>query len=751
MNEWLTAEEIASAKLPDTPGTKKGVLLLAARENWNDTSSARQRVGRGGGAEYHFTLLPTLAQVDYTRRHMVVQLPVPTKQEKQAPDASMTARAQNERDARLAVVQAFEKFSRGLQLGYATRVQVFTDRYNTGMIEVADFVREAVPQLSKRSLARWQATKRDGKINALGHDPAKARKGSGVVETANNGMLRSFILGLIAHQPFLSAYRVRDLCRSEFGDFIMTVSKGVETAIPMPPVRTFQHALKQLKEVHKVELTKLTNPDLYRSTLAPSGVGTLRHIKEPNQLWQIDASPVDALCVDGRHSIYACIDIATRRMIFQLSRTPRASAVALLIRKAILAWGAPAAIKTDNGSDFKARDTQRLFASLDIEAQVSHAYSPQEKGHIERGIGTFQHDVGPLLPGFVGHSVADRKAIESRKSFAQRLGESDADTFGVKLTAAQLAAHIDEWALVAYQHRVHAGLEAGTPFKAALAASATIRRVDERALDLLLMPVAGGDGRRTVTKFGVRIDHYHYMTPNVLPGINVFVRQDPADLGRAFVFAEDGAEFLCEAICPELRGIDPQAYVREQKALQKEIVEERSKPIRDEARRIAKGPALIERVLDVAKRDAPNVIELPKREEVHTTPQITAAIEAMGERLYPSRQLTTREEAERLRMIDEMRAEDERRLQASVDAQLQARLDEIEAARTAHVPAETNVVALPEVPKQRYRRAVLFRQQVEAGTCRAEDAHWLGSYEQSAEFRAYRLLHEDHGEDWLNA
>ncbi|TIU39707.1 MAG: hypothetical protein E5W31_07295, partial [Mesorhizobium sp.] len=63
------------------------------------------------------------------------------------------------------------------------------------------------------------------------------------------------------------------------------VSKGVERVVPMPSVRTFQYTIKQLKKNHKVELLKLTNPDAYRSIYAPAGVGMLRHITEPNQMW----------------------------------------------------------------------------------------------------------------------------------------------------------------------------------------------------------------------------------------------------------------------------------------------------------------------------------------------------------------------------------------------------------------------------------------------------------------------------------
>ncbi|MEO0917402.1 MAG: DNA-binding domain-containing protein [Pseudomonadota bacterium] len=61
--EWWSAAEIAAARLPDMPTTKRRVNDLAARQLWSeDAARARRRAGRGGGWEYHWTLLPSRAQ-----------------------------------------------------------------------------------------------------------------------------------------------------------------------------------------------------------------------------------------------------------------------------------------------------------------------------------------------------------------------------------------------------------------------------------------------------------------------------------------------------------------------------------------------------------------------------------------------------------------------------------------------------------------------------------------------------------------
>lgn len=718
MKEWLTAGEIAAAQLPELPTTKMGMKMLAEREGWNEHPAyCRKRQGRGGGLEYHYRLMPTLAQIEFAQRHLVVTMPEAADQLLGADKAAairtcLSERGQLERDARLAIVNAFERFSKGLRLTFRARIHLFATKYQHGAIQVDDWVRARVPSFSARTLIRWHSARRDGSTSRLAVDRGQARKGTGTLEAANDGEVQTFILALIAHQPFLAAHHIRDQVEARFGATLTVRGRPVA----LPPVRTFQRAVAALKRDHKVALTKATNPDRYRSTMAPAGTGTYRWVTHPNALWMIDASPVDVLCTDGRWSMYGCIDVATRRFVITISRTPRAAAVALLIRKAIMAWGVPQTIKTDNGSDFVARDTRRLFASLGIEADVSAAYSPEQKGHIERAIRTFQHDVGPQLPGFIGHSVEDRKAIEARKSFAQRLGESEADTFCVSLTSSALMGYVDQWLELVYQHRPHAGLKGVSPFQAAAASAQPIRTVDERALDLLLMPVAGKDGRRTTTKFGVRIDGFHYTTPTILPGTDVFVRMDPADAGRAFCFAADGAEFLGEALCAELRGLHPATLQQATRETHAKIIDSHLAGARAEIRNLGKRP-LIEAALKVAAGKVPNVIPLPRREERHSTPEIEAAIDAIAgapEMPAPSDEL------------------------ALFHAQ------QVAAEAESPVAANVRPLRITETPHQRFARALDVEERLTAGKPVEErELGWLEAYRTGVEYRSMRESWEE--------
>ncbi|EAU40193.1 Transposase and inactivated derivative [Fulvimarina pelagi HTCC2506] len=752
MKEWLTAREIAAESLPQLPQTERAVQLLAEREDWVDHPAfARRRTGRGGGMEYHLRLLPTLALVAYKRRHLQIgqvddRNHVEAETATRAP--SLSARASEERDARLAIVNAFDRFRKSCRLNNQASIHLFVQRFNGGELQIEDWVRDRISRLSGRSLERWRKQKRDSGATQ-GFDRGANRKGKGVLDTANGGAVRITILALLADNLHFSAEHIRDVVESEYGRTLIVASKGSEKTVPLPPIRTFQHYLKGLRSSERVTLLRVQNPDKFRSHAAPRGTGALSHIREPNQLWQIDASPTDALCKDGRNHIYMCEDIATRRKIMHVSKTPRASAVALMMRKAILAWGVPDLVKTDNGSDFVAKEIKRLFESLGIGIELSAAYTPQQKGHVERAIRTFQHDCATMLPGFVGHNVSDRSAIEARRSFAERLGTSDQEAFAVELTRDELQGEIDRWVRT-QEHRTHGTLGI-SPHQAAQRSTRPVRHVDERALDVLLMTVASGGGLRTVTARGIRIDGSYYMTPSILPGTAILARMDSDDLGLVYAFAPNGHDFLGVGICPALSGVDPAAAARALKAMQNEITAEGAAAIKAEIRRIKKGGAYHERILGVREARIPeNVVALPKRSETHSTPQIEAAraaFDEMANRLAKRPSDPKLVEAQR-RLVERMEAAEEAALLGKGEERTRAREAEIEADRIAHLP--TSVRALPESAKAKYVRMVGIRRRIEAGeVVDPQDAILLGRYETTSEFKGQQKVHEAFGDEYL--
>ncbi|WP_264047533.1 DDE-type integrase/transposase/recombinase [Methylobacterium flocculans] len=732
MKLWLTAAEIAELSLPGLPATKRNVNAFAEVSGWNRRDGLwRPRKGVGGGLEYHLDLLPPDARRAYVARLMPDAVPEAVAEAADAEPAATHMRddAAEARDARLAILAAAERIYTSAKLPRENADLLTVADYTAGRLALPPWVRAKVPTLTLRSLKRWRAAARDGRTAALAVDRGAARRGLGVLDTAEDGQVRVYALALIARQPHLSADHVREMLRTRFGDTLTVIRSGGEVkTVPLPPIRTVQDALRRWKDTEKVALTAITNPDAYKSRFKLAGNNTASNVTRLNEVWQIDASPMDALCVDGRHSVYLAIDVWSRRVVVYVSKTPRAEAVGLLLRRAILAWGVPETVKTDNGSDFTAKASQRLLASLGIEHTLSPAFTPEDKPFVERVVGTFQRDLGPLLPGFIGHSVADRKVIEARRAFSARLGDQDnAKAFCVELTGMDLQGYCDAWAENRYQHRPHAGLRdrpglrIHTPYGAASAYTGSIRRIgDVRALDLLLAPVAGKDGVRTVGKQGITIERSFYHAPQVMPDTQVFVRMDPADMGRAYLFALDGGEYLGEALCPEILGIDPAEAVALAKAARKALIDERTAEVRREAKAI-KPRDFADTILGRVPPAASKVVAFPRPSDAHSTPQLTAAGDVFAE---PKAAPTV--------------------LQAA-DAALQA---EIEADLGGSAPA-TNVQPLRRVdtPQFRFRRALDLRERLGRGeVIETADALWLGGYEAGPEFKSQNALYADFGE-----
>lgn len=68
--EWFSAAELAALSLPMMPTSKVAVLDMARRQEWQRPDWKdrrwRDRQGRGGGVEFHITVLPHVAQIKLT-------------------------------------------------------------------------------------------------------------------------------------------------------------------------------------------------------------------------------------------------------------------------------------------------------------------------------------------------------------------------------------------------------------------------------------------------------------------------------------------------------------------------------------------------------------------------------------------------------------------------------------------------------------------------------------------------------------
>jgi transposase InsO family protein len=734
VKKWLSGSDLAGLKLAGLPTSKSGLYSLIERQGWNhDPARSRQRTGRGGsGFEYRVAALPELARLDYAKR----QLNAAAKGARGAcaqmasADATLDGRAGEERDARLQLVATCDRFRVISQMSVTAADDLFVRLYNRGEIDVSQWVKDCVSKISMRSMARWRAAARKQETDALAHDPAKARKGTGVLDRALDGQLRATALAMLAANPHFTAKHVRTYLKDTYGDALqVTTSDGVVREVPMPPLRTVQATVARWREEHRAELLKLSDPDGFRSSMQYAlRVGA--QANHPNALWQIDASPCDVMTLDGgkngnpgRANLYACIDVYTRRTVFLVSNTPTAAALGLLIRKALLAWGVPDVIKSDNGSDFTAKFIERLLDNLGVEHDLCTPFQPQQKGMVERVFRTLQHDLMVTLPGFIGHNVGDRSVIESRKAFAQRLGEAPDALAGAALTNLELAERIDAWTRDDYEQRPHGGLRDRTPFEVAASHRGAVRRIeDEAALMMLLAPVPGQDGMRTVTKTGIRINHADYYSTDCMPGDRVFCRMDPADAGQIYLFSEDGLTFLGEAVSPELSGHNPQELIARVKAAQKDFIAEGTGPLRKEARRI-KPTDIADAMAREAAADAGKLVSFPKPKTPHSTDALRAA--ATVERRHEPSALPEDVAANHKKLVQRFE------LTGSIE------------------PVKVKPIR-EDSANERFRKALrLEARMAEGNQVKPDDALWLGRYQTGSEYRAMKKMVADFGEQML--
>lgn len=524
--------------------------------------------------------------------------------------AGLTGKAKARMDAKLEIITLLGAYAEVRNLGRMASLHAFVAAYNAGQIEVSADIAVAVQEhigdkISAVSVRRWQRQLKEQGAAALAGAYGN-RKGAGVLD-ADPEVNRAAI-GLLADKPHISgALLHRALC-TRF------------KAAAIPGVSSVRSWLANWKRENASDFMALTNPDAWKNRYLSAFGSMDEQIRAPNQLWMLDSTPADVLLDDGRYSILGVIDVFTRRVLLLVAKTSTAEAVGQLMRRAILEWGVPDAVKLDNGRDYTSVRFNRLLASLHIEPRFSMPFAGWEKAFIERAFKTFSHGLLEMLPGYVGHNVAEAQAIRARLSFSERLLEKN-KVDEIRLTAAELQYFCDRWCDL-YGQTAHKGLDGITPFDKAAASRSVVRRIDDvRALDLLL-----GEGvDRTVGKKGLRIEGRYYVAPELgtVIGEPVNVRMDDVDLGRAVVYHHE--TFLCIAECPEVTGISRQAVAAHARRRQLESTQAAKKMMRAAARKAG----LRETIDDLLTESARTALPSPDMPNVvHMTPALEAAGEA---------------------------------------------------------------------------------------------------------------------------
>lgn len=602
MKTHYSCAELAALRLEGFPTTKKGWYGLVDRDEW----SFRDVPGKGGKSGVKREYLPPDTLLKKIRTQEKIFAPASAEQKamqmvtrvlrSMAEDDEAAAEARRQRgetqlrllagglsDHEALSLKAHCEISDGWQiwfkkaqpLGRSASWTPYANAYNMAEIPVSKAVREAFPRVSPRSVQRWVTEhERNNLVALIDHRNGSDKKNKTLFSAAP--LLAAYAKKMLLERPGIST---EQLCK-----LLGTASKDAvsgESLFTAPSYhQTWRFQTRWIEENHDLYM-QATNPDAFKNSVMLAFGSYSADVTALNQRWEMDATPADWLLLDTdgkkrRYTVSVIIDVWSRRALVLVSRTPKTTTHCLALREALLLWGVPAQIVTDNGQDYQSDHFKRVLASLGIEHKTTNPFSPEEKPHVERFIGTLNHSILELLPNFAGHSVAERKAIEARKSFAERLAKKGelVDFAAIAEGACSgetLQERINTWLKGSYEHNEHGGLGRQTPFSRAATWTGEITRIgDVRSLDLLLARPAGNNGTRTLQKKGINLDGTWFVAPELASidmGSMLEIFETP-DLGTVVVYYRKN--FLCVAKAPERTGVDRAEIAALADAMQKD-------------------------------------------------------------------------------------------------------------------------------------------------------------------------------------
>ena len=408
----------------------------------------------------------------------------------------------------------------------------------------------------------------------------------------------------------------------------------------LPSYSTIARWLEKWKREHPLEYAFAQNPDDAKNRFMMSAGSYSEGVKAKNQVWELDSTPADVITSDGkRWTVLGAIDVATRRAVFHLDERSSSYSIARLLRKAILKFGVPDRVVTDNGKDYVSNHFAAICQALGIEQKLVPPFSGDAKPHIERVFRTLSGSLFESLEGYIGHNVSERSALQAQRSFEDRQNSiaqfhkmqkksfTDAwkfkkENLGLELritiSSEELASWIDRWNERIYEQKRHSKLGM-SPIEAWNANPFPVKQIpDPRMLDILL----GEQHIRKVRKEGIRIDNAHYVHERLIPYVGQYVRvMTPEDYGYILVYTED-LKPICVAEAPEKVGKSRAKY-KHIKVKSKQLMKQLNKMLKEWEKFDEYDPNIKDRI-----EEAVETVTAKTQSVRKSTPTIEAVLEA---------------------------------------------------------------------------------------------------------------------------
>ena len=549
MKDWYSAAELAALDLPGVGGKRNRVVEYASAQGWADRTDrdglrlARPRAGRGGGFEYHVSLLPPQAAVEMARRGLITAPQTAVNDDQDSPETApatwdwfdqQNQTTKDEAKRRLIAIQAVE-------LAVMTGL-----KKNAAVARIARDV-----NISAATLWNWfsliEGVEVANRLPAL----APRRKGGGVKADIDPRLLTFFKSFYLRPSPvgFEHTYR-------------KTVEEAKRLGLTLPHSKTLTRRLRA--EVPKdVIILKRQGMDAVIETLPPqkrtrSGLTAMQAVNIDGHKWDVfvrfparNGQPERIL----RPMSVVIQDLYSNKILAWRTGESESAVLTRLVAADMLKnWGIPKDFTLDNGRAFagkwmtggaptrfrfKIRDDEPLglLPQLGIKVHWAKPHHGQAKP-IERAFGDLEEiiSMSPACQGaYTGHHIDAKPEDYGTRAI-------DLDVF-----EAIVAAGIAEYNAQPGRTTENAkGRSFDQTFSQSYAANPVGRATPEQLRLALLTAenVRANSKTGAVTLYG---NSYYAREMLAVAGQRVTVRFDPQDLmGSAFIYKASG-EFLCEA------------------------------------------------------------------------------------------------------------------------------------------------------------------------------------------------------------
>jgi len=397
MIEWYSAAELAALALPGIPGGERGIQLRAKKENWAGRTNVaggkltRKREGRGGGVEYHYTLLPSATQAKIVLDH------APAKEPKEIVHDEHTAselwthfeglsdKRKADAKKKLHVINSVELFQRG---GLTKNLAVETVAANEGVASstVYNWLK-AIAGVAKADRLPALAPRYAGRTKTVDCPDE-------IWESIKSDFLRA------ERRTFESCYRLGKQIADAQGlklPSVKTLQRRIDREVAVPVQILARKGVDALKALYPAQ-------ERDRSVFhALEAVNADGHKFDVWVQWPDEPKPIRAMLI-AIQDLYSGMFVGWR-----IAKSENQVAVRLAIGDMVEKFGIPDHIYLDNGRSFaskwltggianrfrfKIKDDEPvgILTQLGVEVHWTLPYSGQSKP-IERAFRDFCNDI----------------------------------------------------------------------------------------------------------------------------------------------------------------------------------------------------------------------------------------------------------------------------------------------------------------------------------------------------------------------